>query len=199
MLKLNLDGLKRKLSPKQAPGAGTDRNEAAAIGPRWKTIAIGILATSTAAIVGMMAWDAFLTGVPSSPTPPPPPTAAARPPSAPSSPAPVAPAQMTPPVAAPSPGSASGSSQAGLEPTVPSVPSTPSVPPVPPPPPAAEAPAGQAGALATGAPKPALDQAAQKAGTQGARALTSRSRLDARECLKLEGNLAVHQCAENFR
>jgi len=187
MLKLNLDGLKRKLSPKQAPGAGTDRNEAAAIGPRWKTIAIGILATSTAAIVGMMAWDAFLTGVPSSPTPPPPPTAAARPPSAPSSPAPVAPAQMTPPVAAPSPGSASGSSQAGLEPTVPSVPSapstpstlsTPSVPPVPP---------------------PALDQAAQKAGTQGARALTSRSRLDARECLKLEGNLAVHQCAENFR
>jgi hypothetical protein len=53
--------------------------------------------------------------------------------------------------------------------------------------------------LANGAPKPALDQAAQKAGTHGARTLTSRSRLDARECLKLEGNLAVHQCAENFR
>ncbi len=192
MLKLNLDGLKRKLSPKQAPGAGADRNEAAAVGPRWKTITIGILATSTAAIVGMMAWDAFLTAVRPSPTPAP----VARPASAPSSPAPVAPAQVTPPVAAPSPGIASDSSQAGLEPSVPPVPP---VPPVPSLPTAAETPAGQAGTMATGAPKPVRDQNVQKAGTHGARALTSRSRLDARECLKLEGNLAVHQCAENFR
>jgi hypothetical protein len=33
----------------------------------------------------------------------------------------------------------------------------------------------------------------------GPRALTARSKLDARECLKLDTNQAIHRCAEAFR
>jgi predicted NodU family carbamoyl transferase len=33
----------------------------------------------------------------------------------------------------------------------------------------------------------------------GPRALTARSKLDARECLKQETNQAIHRCAEGFR
>ncbi|MBX3666202.1 MAG: hypothetical protein KF834_11000 [Burkholderiales bacterium] len=46
---------------------------------------------------------------------------------------------------------------------------------------------------------PQADSAAAETGSSGARPLTSRSRLDARECLKHDSNPAIHRCAEGYR
>lgn len=58
----------------------------------------------------------------------------------------------------------------------------------------AEKPAAKAPALVAAAPAAKVAQA-----DAGPRALTARSKLDARECLKQETNQAIHRCAEGFR
>lgn len=140
------------------------------------------------AVAGWLAWDMFMTEPP--PPPPPPPAATAKPP-APKPPAPPAGDKSADGSAAPvtvTAGSAPAATGPGASSPAPTVSAADRPAPVAP---TSPVPAAAAAAVA---PEPVVSSV-----VAGARPLTARSRLDARECLKESTNQAVHRCAERYR
>jgi len=124
------------------------------------------------AVVGWFAWDTFMA---EPPPPPPPPPVAAKPPAPKPAAVPDKPAE----------GEKKGEATADAKPAA--KPATDA------------APASKPAATKAPEPAPAKVQVVAAPVEAGPHALTARSRLDARECLKNETNQAIHRCAEKFR
>jgi hypothetical protein len=125
------------------------------------------------AVVGWFGWDMFMA------EPPPPPPVAAKPP-APKPPVPVA-------TDKPAEGEKKG--EVTAKPATDPAPSSKPV-------------AAKAAVPVSAEPKMQMAMVAPveaAAVDAGPRALTARSKLDARECLKNDSNQAIHRCAEKFR